>query len=60
MWEYSTVVYNILVVRNQLYFHIDMKICINCRTVNMTNCIILQVCILYNICKKGQEPKQAK
>jgi hypothetical protein len=33
------------------------KIYANCSTVNMTNHTILQVCILYNIHRKVQEPK---
>ena len=34
-----------------------MKIYVNCRTVYTTDRTILQVCVLYNICRKGQEPK---
>ena len=34
-----------------------MKIYVNCMTVNVTNCTILQASLLYNIRRKGQETK---
>ena len=37
-----------------------MKIYVICMTVNTTNRTIVQVSVLYDICRKGQEPKKGQ